>query len=167
MSAVVLEYVRKDPPVIDPRRRIEYALWWLEAAHEDAARDPMDTLHHHTHPNTSGGVSGWEEWIHGLYTAPRTPEEWLLRSEVHRVLLIAWRRTLQEAHRTIGSGAFLWLEMAEAYRLAHLMRTYDPLFSAAAKIELNRLCQAKLGKSLLQCVEKGFLTLSGPREIQF
>ncbi|MBM3272091.1 hypothetical protein FJY94_02285 [Candidatus Kaiserbacteria bacterium] len=168
MGVAVLRVVKDDPPIIDSDRRIEYTRWWLQTAHKDAAADPTDTLHQHTHPNVSGGICGWEEWIHGLYTDPRTPEEWLLRSEVHEVLLTALRRTLHEAHSTdAGTGAFLWLEVAEAYRLVHLMRTYDPLLATAAKIELNRLCQSKLGESLLQCARKGFRTLSGPKEISF
>lgn len=148
---------RHEDPIID------YALFWLEHARPGILKDPNRSVHHWTHPNYSGGRTGWEDEMDLLYFAPKSLEQSLLRGEVHTVMLEALEWALQHAEtKTLRTPwtAFGGLDISEAYRLAHMVAMVDPSHAASCKRRLNALC-SRTGKSLSELADVNFDNFMG------
>jgi hypothetical protein len=120
---------------------VGYVTWWLEYARKELLEKPGSNLHHFTSHNISGGYSGWEEPIDQIYFWPTTVEERFLRNEVHKILLIAYRNVMAKAKQLAPGKWTAWgcMDITEAYRLAIMIGSVDPVAAVQMKIELNSL----------------------------
>lgn len=136
-------------------RRDDYAAFWLERAREELEADPGATLHHWTHANFSGGLTGWEDLVDEVYRRPMTFGEHLLRGEIRAVLLIAVENSLRKAERTKDT-----MDIIEAVRTVEVLGSGHQA-AACIKVRLNRLCESK-GKTLRALADSaGFGLLMG------
>ncbi len=136
--------------------RIEYVIWWLDAAKEEIQKNPNSNLHEFTHPNFSGGKRGWETEISKVYFTPSSINEHILRGKIHEILLIALRRTLMNIRAGRGGIFGNRLDLAEAYRIGMMISERDPIFVSRLNIQINRLCKLFLGTSFAAEAERGF-----------
>jgi hypothetical protein len=142
---------------------VSYTTWWIEHARKELAEKPDSVLHHYTHINYSGGVSGWEDFINRVYFSPATIEEKLLQGEVHCVMVQALENAFKRAEAEDYDGtwtAWSGMDLSEAYRVSHMVARVDPLIASAAKMRLNRIA-ARMGTTLYALGERNFGTLMG------
>lgn len=147
---------------------ISYTEWWLEYARKELAEKPDSVLHDYTHPNYSGGVSGWEEYIDHVYFSPQTFEEQMLRMQVHEIMLIALENAFRKAEVTEYEGkwtAWKGMHLAEAYRVSSMVVHVDPLLACNAKMRLNRIagCMGTNLYTLGECNFQMFMGATGIR----
>lgn len=144
---------------------IEYVLWWLEVAKKEIEADTKSTLSHHTDVNYSGDVSGWGDWIVKIYYRPETLEEWFLRGEVHKVLLVAIQRAIARVNNLDPAMSRIFqieLDLARLFLLLNRVKRIDPLSSPRNKVFLDKLCKKYLNKTLrVELEEEGFNCLCG------
>jgi len=143
---------------------IDYALFWLKHGSEQILNQPWRGVHHWTHPNYSGGRTGWEEPMGKVYFEPRTLEERLLQGQVHEVMLVAleWALCHAEAKTPYDEWtAWRGMDLAEAYRIAHMVALVDPLRACALKVRLNKIC-GRMNKTLTGLADHNFDAFIGP-----
>lgn len=145
---------------------IDYALFWLEHGGQAIREKPSGQggVNHWTHVNYSGGYTGWEDPMDQVYFKPRTYEERLLQGQVHELMLLAVEWAFARAERDTPRGKFTaWgsMDLAEAYRLAHMVVQVDPTHAARFKMRLNKIC-LRMGKSLSELADINFMAFMGP-----
>ena len=150
---------------------IGYTMFWLEHGGEAIKENPegQGGVHHWTSANISGGYTGWEEPMDQVYFSPRTLEEKLLQGQVHEYMLLALRWALKHAEAETPCGPFvMWnaMDLAEAYRVAHMVAQIDPVLAAGLKVRLNKIC-LRMGKSLSEQAAVGFKNFIGLTEINW
>lgn len=146
-----------------------YIVWWLEHTRKELAHKPDSVLHHYTHPNYSGGVSGWEEYIDRVYFSPQTLEERLLQMQVHEIMMIALENALRKAEAVEYDGtwtAWKGMDLSEAYRISHMVALVDPLMACKAKRRLNHIARL-MGTNLYALAECNFQMFMGPTGIRW
>lgn len=148
---------------------ISYTEWWLEHARKELAEKPHSVLHRYTHPNYSGGVSGWEDYIDRVYFSPQTIEERLLQVQVHEIVTTALENAFRKAEAEVYDGkwtAWKGLDLSEAYRVSDMVARIDPLMACRAKLRLNRIAQ-RMGTNLYALGELNFQAFMGPAGIRW
>lgn len=154
----------------EPITNISYALFWLDHCRESILENPERGLHHWTHPNYSGGITGWEDYMNNVYFHPKTLEERMLQGEVHQVLVFALFWFLKKADSEHKSGTkwsfFDSMDIAEAYRIVHMISHVDPSFSCAVKVYLNKIC-LRIGETLESLANKNFNVFMGESGIKW
>lgn len=148
---------------------VSYTQWWLEYARKELVEEPDSVLHNFTHLNYSGGVSGWEKYIDNVYFKPKTFEERQLQKQVHEIMLIALENAFRKAESRQYDGTWsVWdmMDLAEAYRVSHMVVVADPLLACRAKMRLNRIARF-MGTNLYALGECNFHLLMGPTGIRW
>lgn len=148
---------------------ISYTEWWLEHARKELTEKPGSVLHHYTHPNYSGGISGWEDYIDRVYFSPNTIEERLLQMQVHEIMKTALENAFRKAEAEEYDGkwtAWKGMNLSEAYRVSHMVARVDPLVASQAKLRLNRIARL-MGTNLFALGECNFQAFMGPTGIHW
>ncbi len=153
------------------KKKVEYVEWWVEYAMRELAKNPTSALNDFTHPNYSGGLRGWEDWVDQVYFFPASLEDFMLQRRVHQVMLVALENSLEAATKQAQSAGGTWdllggLDLAEAYRVAGMVAHVDPMIACAAKVQLNLLAQQS-GETLYHLAQRGFGVFMGPWEIRW
>jgi hypothetical protein len=150
----------------DKDLNIDYTLFWLEHGGTAIREKPngQGGVHHWTHANYSGGLTGWEDSINQVYFKPSSIEERLLQSKVHEIMLEALKWALQQAESQTPFGPWtVWggMDLAEAYRLSHMVTLVDPMLACSLKIRLNKISK-RTGKNLAELADVNFMAFIGP-----
>lgn len=148
----------------DPDPVIDYVMFWIEHAGPAIRLRPRNGVHHWTHRNYSGGYTGWEDPVNQVYFKPRTLEERLLRGQVYQIMLDALEWALRNAEAETPHAPWtVWkgMDLAEAYRLCHMVAEVDPTYASAFKVRLNKIC-LRMGKTLEELAGTNFSMFVGP-----
>lgn len=150
----------------DEDPNIDYVLFWLEHGGKGIRDRPgsQGGVHHWTHANYSGGYTGWEDPMNQVYFKPRSLEERMLQGQVHEIMLEAldWAMRHAESETPYGPWtAWEGMDLAEAYRLSHMVTLVDPTLACGLKVRLNNICK-RTGKSLDELADVNFMAFMGP-----